>query len=107
DRVPPSPVVSTLPTVIGECPFNAAPVLTPPAAMDLCQGPVSGTTTDTMSFPRAGTYAVTWRYDDGVGNVSTQRQSIEVRDTQPPSLDGLPAVVTAEQADRNGTPVAL
>jgi surface protein len=56
--------------------FEATP--TPPTATDNCMGPL--TATPDFSFPiiKAGTTVVTWTYNDGNGNTSTQTQNVIV-----------------------------
>ena len=63
----PVPDVPSLPNATGECSVT----LTPPTATSDCYGPIEGTTS-TLTFTTQGTYFVTWLYDDGHGNTSTQ-----------------------------------
>ncbi len=81
--------VASLPTVSGQCSATA----TAPTATDNCAGSVTGTTTDPTSYNAQGAYTITWSYNDGNGNSSTQTQSVFVLDNTPPSI-AAPADVT-------------
>jgi hypothetical protein len=70
-----APVVASLPTLHLETP---ATVAVAPTAFDNCAGTVTGTTQDPVHFEVPGTYNITWTYDDGNGNTSTQIQVVEV-----------------------------
>jgi len=85
--------VASLPVVTAEC----SATLTAPTATDNCEGTITGTTSDPTNYSNQGTYTVTWTYDDGNGNSSTQEQSVIVDDTTAPVADvaSLPDV-TAE-----------
>jgi hypothetical protein len=84
DTTAPVPVVSPLPTINGDCYVK---VCKKPKAMDNCERKIIGTTTDPLVYTTTGTYTITWRYDDGNGNVSTQTQSVIVADHTPPVPD--------------------
>ncbi|HEY0978750.1 MAG TPA: HYR domain-containing protein [Flavobacteriales bacterium] len=75
--------VASLPTITGECSATA----TAPTATDNCVGSVTGTTTDPLSYSVQGTYTITWTYDDGNGNTSTQDQTVIVDDVTAPVAD--------------------
>lgn len=81
DNTSPVADVATLPDVIDTC---SATIATPPTATDDCAGSITATTTDSVSYFTAGTYMITWTYDDGNGNVSTQTQNVTVVDDVPP-----------------------
>ena len=51
---------------------------TAPTATDNCAGTITGTTTDPTTVSGAGTYSITWTYDDGSGNIITQVQNIDI-----------------------------
>jgi hypothetical protein len=89
DTTPPVPDAATLPDVTGEC--SAAISGPPPTATDAYIGPVSGTTTDPLSYTTQGEHIVTWRYDDGHGNVSSQTQKVIVKDVTAPTFVTLAA----------------
>src|SRR5690606_29451502 len=66
-----------LPTVTGECSATVAVV---PTATDNCGGTINGTTEDALTYNEQGTYTVTWTFDDGNGNITTQEQTVIVDD---------------------------
>ncbi|WP_118973015.1 T9SS type A sorting domain-containing protein [Taibaiella koreensis] len=76
DTTAPIPAIATLPALQGNCPYT----LIPPVAADNCAGAITGTT-DSLLFTTAGSYTVTWRYNDGHGNTSTQTQQLTVQCT--------------------------
>jgi len=88
DNIPPVPEVDPLPIIRGEC---SAEVFPSPTATDNCGVQITGTTTDPLSYSEKGTYFVTWTYDDGNGNATTQSQTVVVEDTAPPSIDSISA----------------
>ncbi len=67
--------VETLSDVTGECSATA----TAPTATDNCEGSITGTTTDPLTYTAQGTYTIHWTYDDGNGNTSTQTQTCNCR----------------------------
>ena len=76
DDASPIPDLANLPTVTGTC---SASVSTTPTASDGCTGTsISATTTDPLSYSTPGTYTITWNFDDGNGNTSSQTQNIQV-----------------------------
>jgi hypothetical protein len=83
DNIPPIPDMATLSPVTGECTGQIASM---PTATDNCAGSIIGTTSNPLSYAEQGTYAVTWTYDDGNGNFTTQTQSVVVQDVTPPSI---------------------
>ncbi len=90
DNTPPAPDNAILPVITGECFATVAA----PTATDLCAGSITGSTSDPTTFSAQGTYVVTWRYDDGNGNSSSQQQTVVIDDiTAPvPDLPDLPTV---------------
>ncbi|MDA0972574.1 MAG: HYR domain-containing protein [Bacteroidetes bacterium] len=91
DTTAPLPDAATLPTASGEC---SVTVSTIPAATDNCSGAISGTTSDPLTYGGQGTYTITWLYEDGNGNSTTQTQIVIVDDTMPPVPD-VPTLPTA------------
>ncbi|HLP65843.1 T9SS type A sorting domain-containing protein, partial [Flavobacterium sp.] len=49
-----------------------------PTATDNCAGTITATTNDPLTYNTQGTYTVTWSYNDGNGNTSTQQQTVIV-----------------------------
>ncbi len=84
DTTPPVPDLAALPPVTGECSVTITSV---PTATDNCAESITGTTSDPLSYSAQGTYTVTWTYDDGKGNATTQTQNAIVEDTTPPVPD--------------------
>src|SRR5690606_37162579 len=76
--------VAELPTVTGEC---SATVSVVPTATDNCGGSINGTTEDALTYTEQGTYTVTWTFNDGNGNISTQTQTVIVDDVTAPVAD--------------------
>ncbi|MCI5132021.1 MAG: hypothetical protein D3904_10980 [Candidatus Electrothrix sp. EH2] len=96
DNLAPVPNVNPLPQVTGEC---SATVSSATTATDNCAGTVTGTTSDPLSYSEQGTYTVTWTFDDGKGNTSTQPQQVVVKDTVAPTV--ITKNITVE-LDENG-----
>jgi len=69
-----APVVPVLEDIIWGCEYT----LTPPVANDNCAGTITGTTTSALTYSTAGTYTITWTFNDGAGNSSTATQQITI-----------------------------
>jgi len=94
DVTAPVPDVATLADVTDECEVTA---LTPPSATDNCGGTVTVTHDASLPIATQGTTVVTWTYDDGNGNTSTQTQDVIINDITAPVPDvATLADVTAE-----------
>jgi hypothetical protein len=115
DNVIPVPDLGSLADVTAEC---SVTTLTAPTATDNCVGTFAGTHDATLPITTQGTTVVTWTYDDGNGNTTTQTQNVVIDDTTAPTASNPadinvqclsdvpaadPAVVTTE-ADNCGTP---
>ncbi|HYG50955.1 MAG TPA: choice-of-anchor Q domain-containing protein, partial [Flavobacteriales bacterium] len=74
DILAPVPDMATLPDINAEC--TATP--TAPTATDACVGAITGTTTTTFPITTPGLTVITWTYDDGLGNTSTQTQNVNI-----------------------------
>jgi hypothetical protein len=74
DNTAPMADVASLSAITGTCTATAAA----PTATDNCAGTINGTTTDPTTYTVAGTYNITWMYDDGNGNTSTQTQQVTI-----------------------------
>jgi len=94
DDVPPVPDIANLPDATGECEVI---ITNKPTAMDAIVGPVTGTTNDPLEYTEQGTHTVTWTYDDGNGNTTSQEQKVIVKDTTAPvpQIKQLPEVSVA------------
>ncbi|HKJ06113.1 MAG TPA: hypothetical protein VJ970_01465, partial [Flavobacteriaceae bacterium] len=89
DTTAPLADVASLPTVSGQC----SATVTAPTATDNCEGTITGTTTDPTSYSAQGTYTVTWTYDDGNDNISTQTQTVIVDDTTAPTASDITTTI--------------
>ncbi|UKJ06469.1 HYR domain-containing protein [Solitalea lacus] len=74
------PVKPVLDDVTGECSATA----TVPTTTDICSGTIIGTTSDPLTYITQGTHVITWRFDDGHGNVETAAQNVIVKDITKP-----------------------
>ncbi len=93
DNTAPVPDVPVLADATGECSLN----LTAPTATDNCLGTITATTTDPLIYNTVGSYQVTWVFDDGNGNSSTQTQNVVIEDNTAPVPDvAILADATAE-----------
>mgnify|MGYP003312091409 FL=1 len=77
--------------VTAECEVTA---ITAPTATDNCGGSITGTTTTTFPITAQGTTVVTWTYDDGNGNTSTQTQNVVISDVTAPQTTYLTTSIT-------------
>jgi hypothetical protein len=66
--------VPSLTALSGDCSVSVPT----PTATDNCAGAITGTTSDPVVYTVPGPYVVTWTYDDGNGNTSTQTQNVTV-----------------------------
>jgi carbon monoxide dehydrogenase subunit G len=94
DAIAPLADEATLADVTAECEITS---LTAPTATDNCAGSITGTHNATLPINIQGTTVVTWTYDDGNGNTSTQTQNVVIDDVTAPLADNSTlADVTAE-----------
>jgi len=84
DVTAPVPSALALPNVAAECEVLGLPT---PTATDNCNGLILGTTTTTFPISTQGTTVVTWTFDDGNGNVSSQTQDVVIDDNTSPVAD--------------------
>jgi gliding motility-associated-like protein len=91
--------INDLPAITGEC----SATVTAPTATDNCKGKITATTTDPLTYSEQGIYTIHWTYDDGNDNISSQEQTVIVRDITPPETPLLADVTVGECS---GTPVA-
>lgn len=83
DTTPPRPDAASLPTNSDPCAIHIA---TMPTATDLCDGRIVGMTIDPLDYANQGTYVIHWTFADRAGNVSTQLQTVVVKDTVAPTI---------------------
>jgi len=83
DYTYPVPDLPALVDLNGDCFVD--PVI--PTAIDNCSGVINGVPNYPMPF--TGTYVVTWSFDDGNGNITTQLQNVTINDVTPPVPDML------------------
>jgi hypothetical protein len=76
----------SLPNIYGQCGASSTLV---PTATDNCSGIIIGSTLDSLSFSTVGSHIITWTYDDGHGNISTQIQNVIIVDTIAPMADSI------------------
>ncbi|PHR30415.1 MAG: hypothetical protein COA38_10205 [Fluviicola sp.] len=77
--------IADLATLADEAAACEVLTLTVPTAADNCSGPITGTTSTT--FPISASTVVTWMYDDGNGNITTQDQNVIISDNIAPVAD--------------------
>ncbi len=75
DNIKPIPDITALPKITGDC---KTLISTIPTATDNCKGKITATTSDPLSYSLPGNYTITWKYDDGNGNIETQTQKVEI-----------------------------
>ncbi|MBN2891364.1 MAG: choice-of-anchor D domain-containing protein, partial [Bacteroidales bacterium] len=92
DVTAPVPDIATLSDVVAECEVTS---LTAPTATDNCSGTVTVTHNATLPITAQGTTVVTWTYDDGNVNTSTQTQNVIIDDVTNPVIPTL-ATLTDE-----------
>lgn len=88
DETAPVPDLAALPTLTGQC---SVEIPAAPTATDNCAGLIIGKTADPLSYAAQGTYIVTWVFEDGHGNASTQTQTVVVKDTVAPVIQAISA----------------
>ncbi|MFK7831632.1 MAG: BspA family leucine-rich repeat surface protein, partial [Winogradskyella sp.] len=95
-NIPPTPNTTILPNITAQCEVTTLDI---PTATNTCGIVISGTHNTTFPITTIGTTIVTWTYDDGNGNVSTQDQNVIITDNIAPVTPTLTALTT----DCNGT----
>ena len=75
DTTKPIPDKPLLTKITGNCKTVITEI---PTATDNCKGQILGTTTDPLSYQLPGNYVITWKYDDGNANITTQTQQVEI-----------------------------
>lgn len=87
DVTAPVPDVDPLPDLVDDCSVTAIP----PTATDNCNGSITATTLDPTTYSTQGSYVITWEYDDGNGNISTQTQNVMITDVTAPTFTTCPS----------------
>ncbi|WP_140422777.1 choice-of-anchor D domain-containing protein, partial [Polaribacter haliotis] len=75
------PVVPTIADTNSECAVTITEI---PTANDACKGVITGTTTDALTYNSQGEHVITWKFDDGNGNISTSTQKVNISDVTKP-----------------------
>ena len=83
DATAPVPDVDQLEVITVEC---SAGISVFPTATDHCAGQITATTDDPLQYNQKGNYTITWMYDDGHGNTSTQLQTVTVTNSSEPVM---------------------
>ena len=95
DSTPPVPDVAELPIITAEL----SATVEAPSATDNCAGNLLGTTVDPITFTEVGEYTVTWNFDDGNGNSTSQIQLITITGPLNPEEDLTPPVVRTQNVN--------
>lgn len=103
DKTAPLPDVTNLPAITDECEVTG---LVAPTATDNCAGSITGT--HNAVLPILASTTITWTYDDGNGNTSTQTQSVIIDDVTAPVADvtNLPDITDECEVASLTTPMA-
>lgn len=83
DVIPPVIDNASLSDMGGQCQFTPPT----PTATDICAGSIQGVADVTFPYSGQGLTVITWTYDDGNGNITTQTQNITLNDVAPPNFD--------------------
>jgi hypothetical protein len=79
----PVPVIPNLPVIRAQCDTT---ITIYPQAVSSCLDTITGYTNDPLNYSVQGTYTITWIYDDGGGKITTQTQSVIIKDTRNPFI---------------------
>lgn len=99
DVTAPVPDSVTLADIVDQC---LVMTLTAPTSIDNCSGPITGTHNVSLPITAGGLTVVTWTFDDGNGNTSTQNQNVinqivEIGVTQTGGLLSADALISGYQ----------
>ena len=83
DVIAPTPDAEELETITAAC---SATITEIPTATDNYEGSIIGATTDPLTYSKQGTYNITWTFDDGNGNITTQLQEVVISDVDAPEI---------------------
>ena len=67
--------------IIAQCEVTA---IDAPTATDNCAGEITGVSDANLPITDQGTTVVTWTFDDGSGNISTETQNVIIEDNEDP-----------------------
>jgi len=87
--------VTSLPNVNAQC--SATPVA--PTATSNCYGTITATTPTVFPITTQGTTVVTWTYNDGNGNTSTQNQNVILNNTMTAVIAGTASVCSGSNSN--------
>ncbi|MGA1864347.1 MAG: hypothetical protein ACMUHX_04730, partial [bacterium] len=85
DNDPPVPDIDPLPYIIKNCGVELDETEFPTATDELA-GTIKAVTNDSLNYNELGEYTITWIYNDGFGNTTSQEQKIVIRDEENPSI---------------------
>ncbi len=102
DVTAPVPNIATLADVTAECSVTS---LVTPTATDNCGGVVTVTNNVVLPITLQGTTVVTWAYNDGNGNISTQTQNIVINDVTAPVITCSPNIAANNTTDLCGATI--
>jgi gliding motility-associated-like protein len=77
-----APEEITLQNVTAQCAIN----IEAPVTVDNCDGDLTATTTDPVSYTEQGTHSITWTFTDKSGNKTTAIQKVVITDTVAPEI---------------------
>jgi len=77
------PVAPALPDITAQC----STTVTPPIATDNCDGTVTATTVNPLTYNIQGTYTISWTFTDSSGNLTNANQNVIIDDTTAPVPD--------------------
>ncbi len=105
DITAPVPDLETLEDIVAECEVIS---LTEPTATDNCNGIVTVTSDVSLPINTQSITIVTWTYDDGNGNTSSQQQNVIINDLMAPVPDVaiLPDLEGKKSVDMPAVPTA-
>ncbi|WP_266205729.1 HYR domain-containing protein [Pontibacter kalidii] len=98
-----APVQPTLADATGECSVTVAA----PTTTDNCAGTITGTTVDPTTYEEQGTFTITWRFDDGNGNITTATQQVIVDDVSAPVIAAVEPVTAPADAGQCGATLSI
>ncbi|MCV6630098.1 MAG: FG-GAP-like repeat-containing protein [Flavobacteriaceae bacterium] len=86
DNTPPVEDVLNLPDILAQCEVLESDLIAP-TATDNCDGRITATIEQPITFPITTTQTIVWRYEDAAGKFTTQDQQVIIQDTTDPVAD--------------------